>query len=415
MLCDNAQLIRVMTLVWQETREPLFEQRIRETIAWLQREMMAEGDAFAASLDADSEGEEGKFYVWSKAEITEVLGPDDAGFFGAIYDATDAGNWEGKTILNRLARLDLEDEETEARLAACRARLLDRRSGRVRPGFDDKVLTDWNGLMISSLAWAGFVFAEPDWRAMAERAFAFIRHTMWSKGRLKHSARAGRVQHAAIADGYANMIQAALSLFQTGADRAHLEQAMTWYDEMEAHYWNGDKGGYHHAAADVPHLIARTFTATDDATPNANGTMVHNGAVLGSLTGETRFAERAMQLVDTFSADALSYPFAHGTLINGFERLANPLEVVLAGDPDTKQARALLEALNRHSLPDMALFAAGEGTTLPTSHPAHGKGPQGGSPVLYVCRQRACSLPLADPGDITAALFARSGGAPTAT
>src|SRR5262249_7257086 len=156
MLYDNAALLDLLALAWQESREPLYEQRIREIAGWVLREMRA-GGAFASALDADSEGEEGKFYVWGEAEIDEVLG-DDAPLFKHHYDVRPDGNWEGKTILNRSVYPLLADDATERRLASARARLLERRAGRIRPGFDDKVLADWNGLMIAALARVGALF-----------------------------------------------------------------------------------------------------------------------------------------------------------------------------------------------------------------------------------------------------------------
>ncbi len=152
MLYDNALLIDLMCEAYREDRNELYKVRIEETVDWLLREMIAEGGGFAASLDADSEGEEGKFYVWSKAEIVEVLGEADAKTFAEIYDVTGEGNWEGHTILNRLHTLELRSPEEEKSLAAMRAKLLERRAGRIRPGWDDKVLADWNGLMIAALS-----------------------------------------------------------------------------------------------------------------------------------------------------------------------------------------------------------------------------------------------------------------------
>src|SRR5580658_7111467 len=173
MLYDNAELIDLLTLVWQETKSPLYRQRIDETAGWVAREMLTPGGGFASSLDADSEHEEGKFYVWSAEEVGATLGPD-AAVFNEIYDVTAEGNWEGHTILNRLHHPALLADETEALLARCRAQLFALRAPRVRPGTDDKVLADWNGLMIAALAQAGLVFERPEWVAMAARAFAFI-------------------------------------------------------------------------------------------------------------------------------------------------------------------------------------------------------------------------------------------------
>ena len=184
MLYDNALLIDLMCEAYREDGSELYKVRIAETVDWLQREMIAEGGGFAASLDADSEGEEGKFYVWSKAEIAEVLGEADAKLFCEVYDVTDAGNWEGHTILNRLHTLELRSPEEEAALAGMRAKLLARRAGRIRPGWDDKVLADWNGLMIAALVHAAQVFDRPDWLAAAKTAFAFVVDRMEKDGRL---------------------------------------------------------------------------------------------------------------------------------------------------------------------------------------------------------------------------------------
>ena len=174
MLYDNAQLLELLALGMAALRQASCSARARsETVAWLAREMTTEEGAFCASLDADSEGEEGKFYVWSLAEITDVLGQDDAEFFARHYDVTPEGNFEGHTILNRLARVPATDEE-EARLATLRERLFAVREPRVRPGLDDKVLADWNGLMIAALANAGVAFREPTWIEMAARAFLCI-------------------------------------------------------------------------------------------------------------------------------------------------------------------------------------------------------------------------------------------------
>ena len=161
MLYDNALLIDLLTEVWRETHDPLFATRIAETVAWLEREMIGEAGGFAASLDADSEGEEGKFYVWSAAEIEDVLGAEDAALFARVYGVTADGNFEGHTILNRLDALALLSEAEEARLAEMRAKLLARRASRIRPGWDDKILADWNGLMIAALSRAAIVFEKP--------------------------------------------------------------------------------------------------------------------------------------------------------------------------------------------------------------------------------------------------------------
>ena len=290
MLYDNAQLVEMMTQAWRERKSTLYAQRIEETIAWLMREMVVEGGGFASSLDADSEGEEGKFYVWSLAEIGDVLGEADAGVFAEIYGVTAQGNFEGHNILNRLDSRELRDAETEARLAAMRAKLLERRALRVRPGFDDKVLADWNGLMIAALANAADAFERADWLAAAERAFDFICTRMTANGRLLHACRNGEAKAPATANDYANMIRAALALANVTGKPDYIERAKAWADVLDQHYWSENLGGYYFTADDTSDLIVRPFSGQDEATPNANGTMVSNLVALYLWTGEERYA-----------------------------------------------------------------------------------------------------------------------------
>src|SRR5439155_71714 len=213
MLYDNAELVSLLTLVWQETRDPLYARRVEETIGWLEREMVVPGGGFAGSLDADSEHEEGKFYVWSAAEIDAALGAD-AALFKRIYDVSAEGNWEGHNILNRLGHPAPLDDSSEAALARSRDKLLAARAGRVRPGLDDKVLADWNGLMIAALAEAGLVFDRAEWVALAARAFAFIRAEMTGgDGRLRHSWRNGQARHPASVDDYGGRAEAITTAF----------------------------------------------------------------------------------------------------------------------------------------------------------------------------------------------------------
>ena len=247
MLYDNALLIDLLTEVWRETHDQLFATRIAETVAWLEREMIGEAGGFAASLDADSEGEEGKFYVWSAAEIEDVLGAEDAAVFARVYAVTADGNFEGHTILNRLDSQALLSEMEEARLAGMRAKLLARRASRIRPGWDDKILADWNGLMIAALARAAIVFERPDWLALSERAFACIVTKLAAgDGRLYHAYRAGLAKAPATASDYANMTWAALRLFAATGSDTYLDQAVRWTEVLDRHYWDDDQRGILH-------------------------------------------------------------------------------------------------------------------------------------------------------------------------
>jgi uncharacterized protein YyaL (SSP411 family) len=413
MLYDNAQLIELLTWLWQDTGDALFEARVRETVAWTLREMIAHADdtartpcgAFASSLDADSEGEEGRFYVWSSAEIDRLLGAQ-ADAFTAAYDVTPDGNWEGKTILNRLQRPETGTVAQERALAEARQILLTARGKRVRPGWDDKVLADWNGMMISALAKAAPVFDEPAWLDAAEVAFRFVVEHMTEGGRLKHAWRHGRLKHPATLDDYANLCDAALSLYEATGRTDYLAQAESWTRILDDHYWDPESSGYFMTADDTERLIVRTKNAHDSAVPSGNGLMTAVLARLYYLTGNAALRDRAEAVITAFSGELQRNFFPLATLMNGSELLQSAVQVVVAGDRDAEDGRALLAAIYRASLPDCLLQLVPPGSDLPPEHPAHGKGRVDGRATAYVCRGTTCSLPITDPAELARALAA---------
>jgi uncharacterized protein YyaL (SSP411 family) len=393
MLYDNALILELMTEVWRERKSPLFATRISETVDWLLREMTTEGGGFAASLDADSEGEEGKFYVWTREEIEQVLGTGDARLFAEVYDVTSEGNFEGKNILNRLDQIEFRDAETETRLGEMRAKLFARRSERVRPGFDDKVLADWNGLMIAAIAKAADIFDRPDWLAAAERAFDFIRTRMVLGGRLMHSHREGLTKAPASSADYANMIKAALALAGVTSKSIHVDEAKAWADILDRHYWAEGSGGYYFSADDTGDLIVRTLNAMDEAVPNANGTMVANLMGLYLVTGEERYRERAELILRAFAGDAAGNVFSHTGLLASTLDLIAPTHVVIVV-PQGGDTADLKRALAEVSLPGAVVQVIEEGMPLPESSPAHGKRAISGKPTAYVCIGPQCSPPV---------------------
>jgi uncharacterized protein YyaL (SSP411 family) len=397
MLYDNAELVDLMTLVWQETKNPLYRQRIDETLGWVGREMLTPEGAFASSLDADSEHEEGKFYVWSEAEIDAVLG-ERALLFKRFYDVTADGNWEGKTILNLTQTPEPPDQETARELAACRALLFEARKHRVRPGWDDKVLADWNGLMIAAMANSGLVFERPDWIATARTAFDFIpKHMADSDHRLRHSWRAGQARHPASVDDYANLCRAALALYEATGEGAFLTQAQDWVAILDRDYWDTAGGGYFFAAKDTAGLIARAKTAADAAVPAGNGTLVGVLSRLALLTGETAYRRSAETIVETFSGEITRNFFPLATLLNNIELLEKPLQIVLSGARDDAALRSLHRAIYEISLPNRVVFLLSPDAALPFDHPASGKDLVDGKPAAYVCDGPVCSLPITDP------------------
>ena len=403
MLYDNALLIELLSQVWAATGTPLYETRVRETVAWTLREMTAEGGGFAASLDADSEGEEGKFYVWGESEIDALLG-DGAAAFKDAYDAVPAGNWEGKTILNRTQRPELGSGEAETALAAMREVLLKERSKRVWPGWDDKVLADWNGLMIAALVTAATAFDEPVWLAAAETAFGFITGSMSDGDGLLRVARAGRAHTKGMVDDYANMTRAALALFEATGDDTYLTRARTWAKVLDERFWDETQGGYFQTPSDGEVLIARPRSAADNATPAGNGTMVGVLARLYFLTGEDAYRARADALIEAFAPELGRNFFPLATFLNGFDLATRAVQVAVIGERGDAATRALLAATAGPALANRILLVTPPGASLPVSHPAHGKTALDGQATAYFCVGTTCSPPVTAPEALAAAL-----------
>src|SRR5207302_1176204 len=235
-------------------------------------------------------------------------------------------------ILNRLNIPALADATTETELAQCRELLLTARAPRVRPGLDDKILADWNGLMIAALAEAGLAFEREDWIALAARAYAFVREKMTGPdSRLRHSWRDGRARHPASVDDYADLCRAALALHEATSDPAYLAQARDWVKELDRHYWDNAGGGYFFAADDTQDLIARAKTAADAAVPSGNGTLVGVLTRLDLLTGDDGYRRRAEAIIGAFSGEAGRNFFPLATLINNAELAQKPVQIVLVG------------------------------------------------------------------------------------
>lgn len=391
MLYDNAQLVTLLARVASRTGNSLFRIRIEETIAFVLREMTTPIGAFAASYDADSEGEEGKFYVWTADEIAYLIPRKDYDLFAETYDVTPAGNWEGHTILNRLTGLELLDAENETKLAASRDILFAQRKNRIPPGYDDKVLADWNGLMISSLADAALLFARPDWAQTARDAFAAIMAHHWRDGRLHHSWRDGRLRYDATAEGYAHLITAALALGAVTPAGDHLAAAEKLCAAMIAHHWDVKRGAFAFASNEAG-LIHRGIQGHDDATPNANGVMLRNLAGLHHLTGNPDYLDKAHAIHRAFAAEAISNPFGYASLIEAFTVLADPVQIVMSGkngDPFADpRFRRLVSAAGTNTI----IQWIDDPQTLPPAHPARHKS-SGPESRAYLCRGQVCAAP----------------------
>ncbi len=406
MLYDNAQLLELLSLAWLETREAIFEEAVRETVEWLRREMRAPGGAFCASLDADSEGIEGKFYVWTRDEIEEVLGQEDAAFFARSYDVRAEGNWSDEhhggavVILNRLQAPSATAEDRH-RLAVLRGKLLARRNGRTRPGRDDKVLADWNGLTIAALVHASVVFGEASWMTMAREAFDFISTTMVrtvdGQPRLGHAWRGGALVWPAMASDYAAMMRAALALAEAGTDgdaESLCDLAQRFSQALEAHHLDPATGFLCTSADDAPDVVFRARPTTDDATPNAHAVYAQALLKLSSLTGQASLRARADRLLDALTPTVRANPFGHTSLLNALDQRLHNIDIVIIGPDSDPLRRAALAVsfLNRTVRPAMKSGAAGDFAEI-AAYPRD-------RAAAFICAEGRCSLPVTRPEEI---------------
>jgi uncharacterized protein len=405
MLYDNALLIELLTEVWLDTPSALYAQRIRETVAWAMAEMRIDhpsGDgtyAFASALDADSEGVEGKYYVWSDAEIDRALGEDASAFKGA-YDVRPGGNWEGHTILNLSSTQDLAVLDNKT-LAGAREKLKTVRDGRIRPGRDDKVLADWNGLMIAALARAAIALDEPAWFDAASRVFDFAVAHMHEAGRLRHTWCAGTPQrHPALIEDYANLARGAVALFEATGENRFLAHARTWVAAADGHHWDAAGAGYFQSADDATDVIARSKRINDNAVPSGNGTMVEVLTRLYFHTGDDAYRQRAEALVQLFSGDNPQYLLSVPGLLTSAELLQRAIQVVVVGDRSAPATAALRRAIVETPSPLLISSLREPNAPVPAAHPAFGKGLVDSRPAAYVCVGTTCSPPVVEADDL---------------
>jgi hypothetical protein len=403
MLYDNAQLLEVLAIAHRRTGNALYRQRACETVAWLKREMTTGESAFSASLDADSEGEEGKFYIWSYDDVISALGIEDGEFFARHYDVTPAGNFEGHTILNRLTPIARSDAD-ENRLAALREKLLAVRASRVRPGLDDKILADWNGLMIAALVNAGLLFDEASWIDLARPAFDFIAGAMSRGDRLGHSYRDGKLKFPGLASDFAAMIRAALALYEATGEAGFLDRALAWQNALDRDYANSETGAYYLTAADAEGLVIRPASTADEATPNHNAVAAQNLIRLAALAGDDRWLVKADRLIAAIAPAAVENLYMHMALLNAIDLRLRAVQVVVTGQGAA--ADALLASARRLSPLDRVVLHAATADALPPDHPARQKIAATHQPQAFVCVGETCSLPVMEPGGLNTAIDA---------
>jgi uncharacterized protein YyaL (SSP411 family) len=400
MLYDNAQLAQLYVRAWQVTGREGYRSVATGVLDFLLRELRHPEGGFWSSLDADSEGAEGRFYVWSWHELTELVGPETATALGASPD----GNWEGTNVLWFPQGPDLSDD----RLADARRLLFTARSARVRPATDDKVLTSWNAMAIAAFAEAGRAMQEPAYVEAAEACAAFI----WASlrdgdGRLLRSWREGAAGRPGFADDHALLASALLTLYETTFDLRWFEAARSLADVLLDRFVDRERGGFFQTADDAERLVVRPKELYDNATPSGNSAAAEVLLRLAGLTGDDRYGAAAEGALGLVAGVLDRAPTAFGYALSALDRYLGPgREVAIVGDPDLAETRALIRAVTGGYRPNVSLAVA-----RPDDTAAEGLVPLlrdrtlvEGRPAAYVCERFACRLPVTEPSAVQDAL-----------
>jgi uncharacterized protein YyaL (SSP411 family) len=405
MLYDNGPLLALCADAWQASGNPLFARVCEETAAWVMREMQSPEGGYYATLDADSEGKEGTFYVWTPGEVKAILSDEEYPLFAAHFGLDREPNFEGHWHLHtyvgadRLARETGADEAViRERIDSARRKLLQQREQRVRPGRDEKILTSWNALMIKGMARAGRVLGRPDWIASAERALGFVRDTLWHDGRLMATCKDGRAHLAAYLDDYANLIGALLELLQARWRSPDLELAIALAEVLLDHFEDRDAGGFFFTADDHERLIHNPKPLDDESLPAGNGVAAQALQRLGWLLAEPRYLNAAERTLRVAWPHIERLPYGHCALLNALDEFLDPAEVlILRAGPE--RLREWQRRLGAEYLPRRLVFAIPPAAELPD---ALGEKAVRGDGVIYVCKGTHCEPPVAGPDELGA-------------
>jgi uncharacterized protein YyaL (SSP411 family) len=416
MLYDNALLASVYLHAWQLTGEASYRRVCEETLDYVLREMTDSSGGFYSTQDADSEGVEGKFYVWMPADIREALGEADAAIVEKLWGVTESGNFEGHNILHCAktpaevaTEMGLEEEQVREATSRARSQLYEARRQRVAPARDDKVLTAWNGLMQRAFAEAGRILDRQDYRDAAVANAQFLLGAMRTDSGLLRSWRNGNARIPAYLEDYAALANAVLSSYESTGNVRFFSEARALADEALTRFWDDEIETFFDTASDHERLIGRPRELTDNATPSGMSLMAEALLRLAAFTGEHRHREHAERVLAPLIPDMLKQPLAFGHLLCALDDFVGPMdEVAIVGDPDAEGTRTLLNIARHVYRPRMVLAqAALDDTEAQASVPLLANRPLvDDQPTAYVCRGFVCNQPVTQPDELLLQLSA---------
>ncbi len=391
MLYDNAQLIRIYLHAYQVTGNEFYKTTAVETLEYVRREMLDESGGFYSSQDADSEGEEGKFFVWTREEIGEVLGEKDAKEFCGHFDVTSNGNFEGKCILN--IKNPVAIAPGSDRFDDARAKLFAEREKRIKPHRDEKVLTAWNGLMLAAFADSAGVFANDEYLRIAKKNAEFILSRLQKDGRLLRTWKEGTSKLNGYIEDYANVADGLIILYQVSGEVKYLSEAKRLADLMITEFWDADNGGFFFTSNDHEELIVRNKDFYDNATPSGNSVAADVLLRLAKLLGDEKYERFAVTVLRLVASQLRRYPQGFGRALSAMEfHLGRMKEIVIIGKKGNELER---EILNRY-LPDAVVVLSSDAKADSAVIPLlKDRGMIDGKPTVYVCEDFVCQRPVA--------------------
>lgn len=396
MLYDNAQLIRVYLHTYQVTGDEFFKRIAVECLEYVCREMLDPAGGFYSTQDADSEGEEGKFFVWTPEEICEVLGEDLGREFGRAFDVTAGGNFEGHNILN------IKDPAVagEGRFAYARKRLFEHREKRIKPFRDEKILTAWNGLMLAAFADAGGVLGDDRYLATAKKNAGFILRELQMDGRLVRTWKEGKAKLNGYVEDYANVADGLVELFQVTGDAEYLSEAKRLADVMITEFWDAECGGFFFTSNDHEQLVVRNKDLYDNATPSGNSVAADVLLKLAKLTGEDKYERFAVTVLRLTASQIRRHPQGFGRALSALEfHLEQTIEVVIVGEKGNELERIALAGYHPDAV--VVLGRGGDDHGLPL---LVDRSAIGGEPTAYVCRDHVCQRPVTNGAELKSAI-----------
>jgi uncharacterized protein YyaL (SSP411 family) len=405
MLYDNAQLVRIYAQAYTITKNPLFLNVVNESCGYLIREMLHPEGGFHSTQDADSEGEEGKFFVWSPDEINQIIGEDAGAVFGRIYDVSEHGNFEEKNILHPILTVEQaskyfrkEPAEIELLIAQAKSKLFTEREKRIKPFRDEKIITAWNGLMLSGFAEAIKISPRAEYSDAINRTIEFIFSKLFRDGFLLHTYKDGKAKLLGYLDDYAFLAVGLLDVYEVGFDRSLLERAIELCEIMLREFWDDKDGGFYYTGKAHEQLISRAKPIFDGSIPSGNAMATQLLLRLHHITGKDEYRARAEKVLRAYYDAMESQPFGFAHLLCALDfYLAKPKEIVVIGDLENSHTRELLAGIHALYLPNFTLQLAKPNEPLEKiSQLLQGKAAIDGKPTVYVCHNYTCSAPVTE-------------------